>query len=222
MIYEHLTMVAHVVLLFLFFCKGEGIGISEATGLSDGDEDLRVIPSKKLQVLPHPESTDVLFEQIKELGRHSQDAEADVTPLLTLAFQLSGNNSAKKRKMLNHPQLRTEITVNGNKRSSLTNGEDGGVIDGLTLVQYSEEETYSDKRVTEVQPGRTRGDFEKVKESEGSHSLRIHRRRRSWLWNQFFVIEEYRGPEPVLIGRVCPTDCDISNQSGKEKLYPTM
>ena len=26
--------------------------------------------------------------------------------------------------------------------------------------------------------------------------------RRSWLWNQFFVIEEYRGPEPVLIGRV--------------------
>ncbi|XP_067085524.1 proteasome subunit beta type-11-like [Osmerus mordax] len=27
------------------------------------------------------------------------------------------------------------------------------------------------------------------------------RRRRSWLWNQFFVIEEYRGPEPVLIGR---------------------
>lgn len=28
------------------------------------------------------------------------------------------------------------------------------------------------------------------------------RRRRSWLWNQFFVIEEYQGPEPVLIGRV--------------------
>ncbi|XDV27777.1 hypothetical protein PO909_031260 [Leuciscus waleckii] len=28
------------------------------------------------------------------------------------------------------------------------------------------------------------------------------RRRRSWIWNQFFVIEEYAGPEPVLIGRV--------------------
>lgn len=28
------------------------------------------------------------------------------------------------------------------------------------------------------------------------------RRRRSWIWNQFFVIEEYSGPEPVLIGRV--------------------
>ncbi|XP_037530305.1 cadherin-24 [Nematolebias whitei] len=33
------------------------------------------------------------------------------------------------------------------------------------------------------------------------------RRRRSWLWNQFFVIEEYKGPEPVLIGRL-HTDMD--------------
>nr|XP_061790342.1 cadherin-24-like [Nerophis lumbriciformis] len=33
------------------------------------------------------------------------------------------------------------------------------------------------------------------------------RRKRSWLWNQFFVIEEYRGPEPVLIGRL-HTDMD--------------
>uniref|UniRef100_A0A671QYC3 Cadherin-22 n=1 Tax=Sinocyclocheilus anshuiensis TaxID=1608454 RepID=A0A671QYC3_9TELE len=28
------------------------------------------------------------------------------------------------------------------------------------------------------------------------------RSRRSWIWNQFFVIEEYIGPEPVLIGRL--------------------
>ncbi|KAJ3595047.1 hypothetical protein NHX12_004352, partial [Muraenolepis orangiensis] len=28
-----------------------------------------------------------------------------------------------------------------------------------------------------------------------------HQDRRSWIWNQFFVIEEYAGPEPVLIGR---------------------
>lgn len=35
------------------------------------------------------------------------------------------------------------------------------------------------------------------------------RRRRSWLWNQFFVIEEYRGPEPVLIGRVSSCLCCI-------------
>ncbi|XP_075175468.1 cadherin-24 isoform X2 [Anomaloglossus baeobatrachus] len=28
------------------------------------------------------------------------------------------------------------------------------------------------------------------------------RSKRSWVWNQFFVIEEYAGPEPVLIGRL--------------------
>ncbi|XP_021455002.1 cadherin-24 [Oncorhynchus mykiss] len=33
------------------------------------------------------------------------------------------------------------------------------------------------------------------------------RPKRSWQWNQFFVIEEYRGPEPVLIGRL-HTDMD--------------
>lgn len=33
----------------------------------------------------------------------------------------------------------------------------------------------------------------------------LSRRRRSWIWNQFFVIEEYSGPEPVLLGRVRDT-----------------
>ncbi|XP_075685049.1 cadherin-24 isoform X2 [Rhinoderma darwinii] len=33
------------------------------------------------------------------------------------------------------------------------------------------------------------------------------RSKRSWVWNQFFVIEEYMGPEPVLIGRL-HTDAD--------------
>ncbi|XP_012995009.3 uncharacterized protein LOC105021421 isoform X1 [Esox lucius] len=40
-------------------------------------------------------------------------------------------------------------------------------------------------------------------EGEGIRS----RSRRSWIWNQFFVIEEYSGPEPVLIGRL-HTDMD--------------
>ncbi|XP_054646439.1 cadherin-24-like [Dunckerocampus dactyliophorus] len=45
--------------------------------------------------------------------------------------------------------------------------------------------------------------------SESSNGPRRPRSRpkRSWLWNQFFVIEEYRGPEPVLIGRL-HTDMD--------------
>ncbi|MFT7810469.1 cadherin-11-like [Arapaima gigas] len=30
----------------------------------------------------------------------------------------------------------------------------------------------------------------------------LHRSKRGWVWNQFFVIEEYTGPEPVLVGRL--------------------
>eukprot|EP00066_Takifugu_rubripes_P023639 XP_011612905.1 PREDICTED: cadherin-24-like [Takifugu rubripes] len=52
---------------------------------------------------------------------------------------------------------------------------------------------------------RTRHSTKWVTESEDGGPRSRHRR--SWLWNQFFVIEEYRGPEPVLIGRL-HTDMD--------------
>ncbi|XP_068456661.1 uncharacterized protein [Clinocottus analis] len=40
------------------------------------------------------------------------------------------------------------------------------------------------------------------------------RTRRSWIWNQFFVIEEYAGPEPVLIGRL---HTDMDRNDGRTK-----
>ncbi|XP_062407651.1 uncharacterized protein LOC134098745 [Sardina pilchardus] len=43
------------------------------------------------------------------------------------------------------------------------------------------------------------------------------RSRRSWIWNQFFVIEEYTGPEPVLIGRL-HTDMDRADGRTRYKL----
>uniref|UniRef100_A0A3Q4GTT1 Cadherin 24, type 2a n=1 Tax=Neolamprologus brichardi TaxID=32507 RepID=A0A3Q4GTT1_NEOBR len=75
--------------------------------------------------------------------------------------------------------------------------------------------------VGDVQPERLRGLSKWVTESEHSQSepylLPHSRRRRSWLWNQFFVIEEYRGPEPVLIGRL-HTDMDKGDGSTKYML----
>uniref|UniRef100_A0AAZ1X8M7 Cadherin domain-containing protein n=1 Tax=Oreochromis aureus TaxID=47969 RepID=A0AAZ1X8M7_OREAU len=47
-------------------------------------------------------------------------------------------------------------------------------------------------------------------EVKGSRS----RSRRSWIWNQFFVIEEYAGPEPVLIGRL---HTDMDRNDGRTK-----
>lgn len=36
----------------------------------------------------------------------------------------------------------------------------------------------------------------------GKEGQVLHRSKRGWVWNQFFVIEEYTGPDPVLVGRV--------------------
>ncbi|KAM7410428.1 hypothetical protein PAMA_001731 [Pampus argenteus] len=103
--------------------------------------------------------------------------------------------------------------------SNLTNGEVEGVINDHSLAPSSEEEyalqpeLHSEAGVN-VLPEGTRGRSKWVTESEGGRSGPYlqgtgarSRRRRSWLWNQFFVIEEYRGPEPVLIGRL-HTDMD--------------
>lgn len=39
----------------------------------------------------------------------------------------------------------------------------------------------------------------------GKEGQVLHRSKRGWVWNQFFVIEEYTGPDPVLVGRVSVT-----------------
>ncbi|XP_029141372.1 cadherin-24 [Protobothrops mucrosquamatus] len=46
----------------------------------------------------------------------------------------------------------------------------------------------------------------------------LFRTRRSWVWNQFFVIEEYSGPEPVLIGRL---HTDVDHGEGRIKYVLT-
>lgn len=30
----------------------------------------------------------------------------------------------------------------------------------------------------------------------------LNRSKRGWVWNQMFVLEEFSGPEPILVGRV--------------------
>ncbi|TVH64010.1 Cadherin-8 [Bagarius yarrelli] len=30
----------------------------------------------------------------------------------------------------------------------------------------------------------------------------LHRAKRGWVWNQMFVLEEFSGPDPILVGRV--------------------
>uniref|UniRef100_A0AAV2JRH7 Cadherin domain-containing protein n=1 Tax=Knipowitschia caucasica TaxID=637954 RepID=A0AAV2JRH7_KNICA len=62
--------------------------------------------------------------------------------------------------------------------------------------------------------------FEELEEEEGilagasEGKAARSRSRRSWIWNQFFVIEEYAGPEPVLIGRL---HTDMDRNDGRTK-----
>ncbi|XP_006008414.1 cadherin-11 [Latimeria chalumnae] len=49
---------------------------------------------------------------------------------------------------------------------------------------------------------------------KGKEGQVLHRSKRGWVWNQFFVIEEYIGPDPVLVGRL---HSDIDSGNGKIK-----
>lgn len=229
-------MAARVVLLFLLFCKAERNGVSVAAGLLGEERNLPVISSKRQQVLPHPESIDNFFVSFKDLESPPQNAKDDVRTLPNVAFRHNNrkpnnvdfkDDIGSQTGILKYPESvakflipkhSPELTLNHGKRSNLTNGEVEGVINAHSLVPSSEEEyalqpeLHLETGVADVLPERTQDRSKWVTESEdGLPRLEPRaRRRRSWLWNQFFVIEEYRGPEPVLIGRV-------SNQSVREK-----
>ncbi|XP_056589271.1 cadherin-11 [Triplophysa dalaica] len=66
--------------------------------------------------------------------------------------------------------------------------------EGQTIVMGNQEENSSETEAI---------DFHKTFREPSMDEMPSRvRRRRSWIWNQFFVIEEYTGPEPVLIGRL--------------------
>ncbi|XP_055063785.2 cadherin-8 [Misgurnus anguillicaudatus] len=48
--------------------------------------------------------------------------------------------------------------------------------------------------------------------SEGQRIL--NRAKRGWVWNQMFVLEEFSGPDPILVGRL-HTDLDVGNNNIK-------
>ncbi|XP_074492883.1 cadherin-7 [Sebastes fasciatus] len=214
-------MAARIVLLLLLFCEGGRNSISEA-----------VVSSK---VQPHPESIHNFIESFKEPASQRQDGEDDVRTLPNVAFRLNDRrtndfdfkDNIAATVQLKHPaKPRTpnhspELTL---KSSNLTNGEVEGVINAHRQVASSGEEhalqLHLETAVGGVLPERTRGRSKRVGESEDGRSesnLPRSRLRRSWLWNQFFVIEEYRGPEPVLIGRL-HTDMDIGDGRTKYML----
>ncbi|XP_061635316.1 cadherin-24 [Phyllopteryx taeniolatus] len=88
-------------------------------------------------------------------------------------------------------KLGTGLAVT-HRKSAWTRGEGSAALEFSSVAETGQE-----------RPRPVESDHGNLQESGRPRA----RRKRSWLWNQFFVIEEYRGPEPVLIGRL-HTDTD--------------
>lgn len=219
-------------LLLLFLRGGERNGLSVAAGSLEDDQDLQVKPSNRQQVSAQSERvhSSRLSVDVKESESHIHDGKDDGKTLPAAAFRPNhtepinfsfARNAEEQSVIVNHPESSAKSptperhpgpTVNHEKRSTLTNGEVEDVINDHGRAAGSGE-TYAlhpELRLetgVHVLPERAQERSKWVTQPEDSPSGPRARRRRSWLWNQFFVIEEYQGPEPVLIGRVRCCHC---------------
>ncbi|XP_056893154.1 cadherin-24 isoform X2 [Takifugu flavidus] len=195
-------MAARFVLLVLFMERQVPV---VAAGLLKEERDLQVPWSPPQRLLPRLESN----LKDSEIPHQNVKGEAKTLPRTdgkpnNLGFKA---DIAAKSLLAEHS---LELTLNRKKRSTLTNEEVEGVINARSLAPSSEEhaslpDLHLETGVSGILLQRTRHSTKWVTESEDGGPRSRHRR--SWLWNQFFVIEEYRGPEPVLIGRL-HTDMD--------------
>lgn len=190
-------MAAHVLLLLLLLSQGGGNANLVAAALLEEDQGLREM-SSKAQVLRRPDSTGNFL--LEETRSQPQNQGTDV------AFRLGDG----------------EPEVPGSRTPTLgpaaTRGPDlGGRGAVHDLGSAPRAGLRLETGVGDVVSERTRGE-----ESEDGGPGPRSRRRRSWLWNQFFVIEEYQGPEPVLIGRVsvCVCVCDTNALLRKDVFHP--
>ncbi|KAM9719096.1 uncharacterized protein cdh24b [Menidia menidia] len=94
--------------------------------------------------------------------------------------------------------------------------EDGKLVNGSHVLRL--QRAPKDAATQAVDPEDGMGlVFEEAEEEEEEEEEEVgprSRSRRSWIWNQFFVIEEYAGPEPVLIGRL---HTDMDRNDGRTK-----
>lgn len=200
------------VFLFLFFREGEGSGVL----LAVRSADLGPLSSGGAQDSPRHKFTDK-----DGGGRRGEDgaktsphsfSPADDRKLNETDFK---NNRARQIEALKRAET-TAKTLGDEYAGNLSEKGDGLIN---KLSGGLERDIYSEAGVHFL-PERTAGLAKWVKEAGsgggGRDRLPAHsRRKRSWLWNQFFVIEEYRGPEPVLIGRVSLQKQKPQSQCGK-------
>ncbi|XP_053740146.1 cadherin-24 [Synchiropus splendidus] len=236
-------MAKHIFMLCLVLWSGERSDISVAAGLPKKDQDLHVISKSKKHSLSYWGDVDGSSSSApsKDLERQALNAR-DGAGTLPNAIKLNDSGShyfylknnveeqtavAKPSAVPLMPKHNPDLTMNHQEMSNLTNGEVEEPINNQSRALGSDELLALQLHLqtgVDVLPEQTHRTARWVIQSEesqsgprllkkGSHA----RHRRSWLWNQFFVIEEYRGPEPVLIGRL-HTDMDRGDGQTRYKL----
>ncbi|KAM4629255.1 cadherin-24, partial [Polymixia lowei] len=222
-------------------------GTSVAASHSKQDGEFLLTSKKSQKVLSHPGSveTSASLEGVRELkGRVLNTKDETRTPPGVMFqlnerepndFDFAKNTLAGETALLLHsPSTAESRTPDPAPRSGPSPGKEGSTIlsdgkdEAVNIRRSLDERALRPGSRLEagvnVLPERTRSRSKWVAVSEdgrsGLHLLQAgprSRRRRSWQWNQFFVIEEYRGPEPVLIGRL-HTDMDTGDGNTKYTL----
>lgn len=190
-------MAARFVLLFLFM---ERQVCPVAAGLLKEGRDLQIRWSGPQRALPRLEwdlkDSEIPHQNVKDDAKSLPRTDGKPNNMGFKA-DIAAKSLLAERSL--------ELTLNRKKRSTLTNEEVEGVINARSIAPSSEDyaslpDLHLETGVSGILLQRTRQSTKWVTGSEDGGPRSRHRR--SWLWNQFFVIEEYRGPEPVLIGRV--------------------
>lgn len=233
-------MAARTVLLFLLVCVGERLseGSSVAVSVSKQDAELLVASEKKSgetsismvrikELEDHSQNTEgemrtasTVASELKEIGRNDVDFVTSAFAVRELV--VAAHSKSTPYYQMPDPALQT-IPTPGRGRNMVTSKiwvdvvNNGHSLRSSSHAKCTLRPEFHLEAGVDVLPDRAQGHSKWVVVTEdtgsGLHLLPAEprsRRRRSWLWNQFFVIEEYRGPEPVLIGRV--SRCHTSRQ----------
>ncbi|XP_047445379.1 uncharacterized protein LOC125010662 [Mugil cephalus] len=152
----------------------------------------------------------------------TNDSPPSVLTMQPLGVRL-GNRAADSRR---DPLAESAHTAQTELSTAQYSDEDNKLVNGSHVLrlhlapEWMQEAKDTDVRA--VDPEDVKGLVFEEAESEVEEEVRDRtegrgsrsRSRRSWIWNQFFVIEEYAGPEPVLIGRL---HTDMDRNDGRTK-----
>uniref|UniRef100_A0A3P9H174 Cadherin 24, type 2b n=1 Tax=Oryzias latipes TaxID=8090 RepID=A0A3P9H174_ORYLA len=185
-------------------------------------------PQSEVNLSPEKETTSQTEQpspSTKRLSAHVPSAKNDSPPpvltMQTLGVKVGDRAADSRRDPLTESARAAETEFS---TAQYPTDEDNKLVNSSHVLRLQPAPEWShaaeDSEIQTVDPENENSlVFEEAEPEEEARSRRggkgsRSRSRRSWIWNQFFVIEEYAGPEPVLIGRL---HTDMDRKDGRTK-----